>query len=279
MPVDIRRLHPDDADDVLRLAHLAGWNQTGQDVRRLLALEPDGCFAACESGQVVGTTTTTCYGTVLAWVGMVLVDPPFRRRGIASALMETALDYLRNRGVKTIKLDATPAGQPVYERLGFMPEVRLERWEGVPTPRSGAATESGKWEDIAATDRQAFGADRGGLLRIMLGDTDQPPVLVRDQRHEVIGYALNRPGSRARYVGPVIADSRGTAESLLAALLGRVGTGRVFIDLNPEFPGAIDLVQCLGFTRQRELLRMRLGPEVRLSVSRRVFAIAGPEVG
>src|SRR5262245_24795116 len=115
---------------MLRLCAAAGWNQTPADVRRLLALGAGGCFAAWDAGRGVGTTTTTTYGAELAWVGMVLVDPACRRRGVATALVGAALDYLRRRDVSTVKLDATPAGRPVYERLGFVPEGRLERWLG-----------------------------------------------------------------------------------------------------------------------------------------------------
>src|SRR5262245_64392456 len=115
---------------ILRLCELAGWNQTQKDIDRLLVLEPDGCFAACIDGRVVGTTTTTTYGTDLAWIGMVLVDPEYRRRGIATALMRAAFDFLKERRVTTVKLDATAAGQPLYKYFGFHPESRVERWMG-----------------------------------------------------------------------------------------------------------------------------------------------------
>jgi hypothetical protein len=129
---------------------------------------------------------------------------------------------------------------------------------------------------VAALDRAAFGADRGELLRRTIADTSRPVLTVRDDQHGVTGYALTRPGTRAEYVGPVIADDLRAAEILLsAALPGRP----TFIDVNTGFPGAADLVQRLGFTRQRELLRMRLGPDARVGLSERVFAIAGPEVG
>src|SRR5207253_338766 len=82
------------------------------------------------------------------WVGMVLVDPEFRRRGVATALMGAALDHLRRRGVTTVKLDATPAGRSVYERLGFEPESLLRRWAG-EAPAGGAAdAPAGTWDDV-----------------------------------------------------------------------------------------------------------------------------------
>jgi ribosomal protein S18 acetylase RimI-like enzyme len=40
---------------------------------------------------------------------MVLVHPDSRRRGVATALLEHTISYLRDR-VRCIKLDATPDG-------------------------------------------------------------------------------------------------------------------------------------------------------------------------
>jgi len=276
--VEIRRLSQGDAVALLRLCALAGWNQTGPDLARLLALEPGGCFAACAGGRLVGTTTTTTYGTELAWVGMVLVDSEFRRRGVATALMRAALDYLRGRGVVTVKLDATPEGRPVYERLGFVQEGLLERWAGDAPVRVAEPAEVGTWHDVAALDRAAFGADRGPLLRSVAADAG-PPLLARDARGEVCGYALTRSGSRAGYAGPVVAADAATARHLFAAALARLAGGPVFFDLNTDFPGAAELAGGFGLARQRELVRMRLGPDARVGLSRRVFAIAGPEVG
>lgn len=273
--VEIRRLRVSDIDAMLRLCALAGWNQTGQDVARLLALQPDGCFAACVGDLVVGTTTTTAYGTDLAWVGMVLVDPDFRRRGIATVLLETALRHLDGRGVRTVKLDATPAGRLVYERLGFVAEHVFERWTG-PAPAASAPASEGTWNEIAEADRLAFGADRGALLRGFIADAG-PPLVTRDGHDNVTAYAFRRPGTRAGYVGPVVADDAESAGTVLSAAAARLGAS-VLIDIDPAFPGAIGLVERLGFVRQRELIRMRRG-EQGPTTSARVFAIAGPAVG
>src|SRR5436190_22480309 len=105
------------AADALRRE--VGWNQKPQDWRRLLRLEPNGCFLAMHKGFLAGTVTTTTYGTALAWIGMMLVHPDHRRMGIATRLINRALEYLKEREVRCVKLDATPAGQPLYEQLGL----------------------------------------------------------------------------------------------------------------------------------------------------------------
>jgi GNAT superfamily N-acetyltransferase len=276
--VKIRPLTFDDIGAMSRLRDVAGWNQTEQDLRRLLKLEPEGCFAACLDGQVVGTTTTTTYGTDLAWIGMVLVDPDYRRRGIATALTERALAYLRSRGVRTIKLDATPAGRPVYERLGFEPDGRLERWAGEARGEV-VDTLTADWQDVAPMDRLVFGADRGNLMRTTLADSAKPLFLRLGEKSNVAGYAVGRPGVRAGYIGPVVADSIETVRALLPPVFAGFQGQPIYVDIDAEFPGAIELMREFGFTPQRELLRMRFGPAIRLARSPRVFAIAGPEVG
>src|SRR6185503_3320345 len=99
MEIEVRLLRESDLPAALRLKELAQWNQTENDWLRLLRLEPNGCFCATFDGEVVATTTTTTYGTDLAWIGMVLVDPRRRQLGIATRLMNRALEYLGKVGV------------------------------------------------------------------------------------------------------------------------------------------------------------------------------------
>jgi len=68
----------------MRLKEIAGWNQTTADWKRFLEASPGGCFAAEEDGRVCGTATTISFENRFAWVGMVLVDPEYRSRGIGT---------------------------------------------------------------------------------------------------------------------------------------------------------------------------------------------------
>src|SRR3954467_8790642 len=123
MKADIPRAH--------ELRRLANWNQSQQDWAGYLEFEPKGCFAAEVDGLVVGTATTITYGKSFGWIGMVLVDPDYRRGGVGTALLLRAIEFLKSRGVESIKLDATPMGRPVYLPLGFRDEYELARYEGI----------------------------------------------------------------------------------------------------------------------------------------------------
>src|SRR6266404_8815729 len=124
----MRHMTRQDIAGGMRLKDLAGWNQTEADWERFLSSSPDGCFVAEIDGRVIGTVTTIVYEDRFAWIGMVLVDPGFRNRGIGRALLQRAIEHLESRNLACIKLDATPQGKPVYEKVGFVSEYEIERW-------------------------------------------------------------------------------------------------------------------------------------------------------
>ena len=158
--LSLRVMGKDDVPAVEELRRLAEWNQTPEDWRRLLELEPEGCFLAELESELAGTVTTTAYGQAIAWLGMMLVHPKHRRQGIATRLMGQAIEYLRGRGVRCIRLDATPAGYPVYERLGFVPEWTLTRGQR-PAQDERQASNSGCWcSDDAGVGRAGLGWHR-----------------------------------------------------------------------------------------------------------------------
>src|SRR5688572_13181190 len=111
--IRVRLMTFDELELGLRLRQQAGWNQTVADWARFLRLQPDGCFVAESDGAPCRTATTCVMGDV-AWVGMMLVDPALRGRGIGRALMTHALAFLESRGVRTVRLDATALGAPLY---------------------------------------------------------------------------------------------------------------------------------------------------------------------
>jgi ribosomal protein S18 acetylase RimI-like enzyme len=59
----------------------------------------------------------------------VYVEPAWRRRGVAEALMRAVLGSLDRRGIRRVVLHASDEGRRLYERLGFVTtnEMRLRR--------------------------------------------------------------------------------------------------------------------------------------------------------
>lgn len=274
----LRPLASADLDFAHGLSRLAGWNQTRRDWERFLRLAPGGCFLAEDGGRPAGTATTTAYGREVAWIGMVLVHPDFRRRGIGTALLERAIGHLREeRGVACIRLDATPEGQPLYEGLGFRSEWGLRRWareakDTEPIPREKTATpELGA--DLSL-DREIFGADRSELLRALAAGSDDGMVLPDGS------FGLRREGERAHYLGPVSAASAESGLAIVEGLLARCPMDRtVYWDLPDANVAATECATRLGFRPVRALARMWLGDSPTPSDPLRMFGIADPGLG
>jgi len=276
--IEIRLLFESDIPAAMKLKEAAGWNQTEADWGRLIKLEPDGCFAAIENNQLVGTTTTITYEDRLAWIGMVLVDPQHRRRGIATRLIETALAYL-DRKVVVIKLDATAEGSPVYEKFGFKTESLVERWRGSVKSRSIERAETAtNVEALLALDRRAFSANRSRLIKSLIDDSGIAPVFVTGRSDSLTGYALARTGTRATYIGPVVTTDAAQVENLLDRSLAQLNGSSVYIDFSNECGVSSSVLVDRGFIKERDLIRMSYGSHG-MKTTPQVIAIAGPEIG
>jgi ribosomal protein S18 acetylase RimI-like enzyme len=64
-----------------------------------------------------------------AYVGLVATRTEAQRRGLAGELLRLALREARERGLGTTTLEATAAGAPVYERVGYRDLGVVEMWE------------------------------------------------------------------------------------------------------------------------------------------------------
>jgi predicted GNAT family acetyltransferase len=62
-------------------------------------------------------------------VSAVATLPEHRGRGLAGALISRLLAAAGERGARTGSLQASKAGAPVYERLGFADIGFVELWE------------------------------------------------------------------------------------------------------------------------------------------------------
>ncbi len=276
----LRRMTMQDVPAGMRLKEIAGWNQTPADWERFLSASPDGCFVAECQGRVVGTVTTISYQDRFGWIGMVLVDPDFRGRGIGTRLLEKAISYLDARGIPTLRLDATPQGKPIYEKLGFVSEYEIERW-ALPRAGGGDPVPEPSTEDLTAIlafDCEVFGASREALLRSLASCAPQFVCAVRD-RAEIRGYAFGRSGSLADHLGPWVARDESAAGELLDSFLRRSTRETVFVDCLPSNPSAQPLLCSHGFNFSRPLVRMYRGPNAHPGRASLVCAVLGPEFG
>jgi GNAT superfamily N-acetyltransferase len=266
----------------MRLKTQAGWNQTEADWRRFLTMQPDGCFVAEIDDTPVGTAAGCVLGSV-AWIAMVLVDAEFRGRGIGTALMDHALTFADRAGATSVRLDATPLGRRMYEKLGFLLQYELTRHAGSLSENSDSPSMTNvrparrsDYESILALDQDVTHTDRRKfLLRLFDEQPDGVRVFERDGRIE--GYLAQRAGSDAPQIGPCIATNE-AGQLLLTDASRRLVAQRVYMDAPNSNKDAAQFAKLAGLVPQRTLLRMCRGTQVS-DDCQRLWASSGPELG
>jgi hypothetical protein len=215
---------------------------------------------------------------------MMLVHPDRRRLGIGTRLMELVIQSLEGAGIACIKLDATPAGRPVYEKLGFVEECLLTRWQRpantpiswpeVGTTRTVVAED---WDSIERLDRRATGVDRSRFVRSVAEASRAVMACLRDGRVE--GWGMIRAGAVADYLGPVVCENSDVAMSLCSALIRLAGERSIAWDLFDESAVARAMAERFGFAPLRPLTRMRRGPATVKSEPSLQFGLVDPSIG
>ena len=279
MNIRLRLMTSDDIPDAMRLKEIAGWNQTIADWRRFLSASPQGCFVAEHEGKVIGTVTTIIYEDRFAWIAQLLVDPEYRGRGIGKRLLERAIWRLDTRNLACMKLDATPLGKPLYEKLGFETEYEIERWMlKRPIGEKEAQSKAVEIEDALRLDREIFGSDRSGLLRSLVEEAPEFTLASR-WNAGIVGYTFGRHGALADQLGPWMADNEDVAVELLDEVLRRSGRELLFVDCMINNPWALPLVKARGFEFSRPLTRMFRGTNKYPGRPELLCASLGPEFG
>ena len=281
----IRRLKKSEIPEVKRLCESVHWPYTLKDVERLYRLGPGGWFCAIVDRQFAGQAMGLKIED-LGCIGIVIVREDLRRKGIATALTETALKHLLDQGIKTVKLDATPEGYGIYERLRFVPEFSVVHYARGASlcPPSGdepAGIQSLRPADIAILaqmDKRYYGVDRSAVLKALAKDSEG---FVFSDRKKIRGYAMTRPMDyeNGLWLGPWVAKDSSSAETLLKQILSRSQGKEIRLGALEANLGNQDLLTRYGFKADFKITRMCYGRAMKRGNPSGIYAEAGHEKG
>jgi GNAT superfamily N-acetyltransferase len=255
----LRRMTLDDVPHIRKMYPKIGWNHTASQLRANINWAGAGSFCLELVGRLVGTANVINYGSDLAWIGMVVTDPDYQRRGFARRLMQVSMDYVQANRIKTTMLDASELGYGLYESLGFQPLYKIETWTGMP--QSVLRPDNIRpmtVEDLPAVvdlDARLFGLPRPQMLhwlREFGGWVDVTNGLLN-------GYIFAHAGESNR-VGPWYHHNPEGADALLqAALSSFAGQTPVRLDIPETNDAAKALAGRYGLSTRRGCMRMLWG--------------------
>jgi GNAT superfamily N-acetyltransferase len=282
-PLTLRRMTEDEAHMLVDWAAAEGWNPGLHDAETFWATDPEAFIAAELDGELIGGGTITCYEGAYGFMGLFIVRPRFRGRGLGARLWRARVQLMRGRlrPGAPIGMDGVYAMQAWYARGGFRFSHRSIRYEGVGAPADPPPTvvpvRDVPFERIAAYDRRCFPAARDGFLHAWL---EQPEALalawVEDDR--LRGYGVVRRCATGAKVGPLFADDAHVAESLYASLAAFAPDEPVFLDVPEVNAWAMALARRHRMHEVFGTARMYLGAQPRVAESR-IYGVTTFELG
>jgi predicted N-acetyltransferase YhbS len=204
----IRAMTPADVGPAAEMIRQGEWGDRSVFLAWAVAFPPSVLFVAEDAGRIVGTGIATANGPV-GWVGTIFVAPDRRREGLGQALTLTVIDDLESRGCRTLKLIATDAGRPLYERLGFEAQAPQLFFTAAGLAPNTADDRIRPFDPtmlpgIVALDRLATGEDRSAVLE-RLANPESARVLVGDDGSQR-GFLIRAPWGGVSLIAPEADD-------------------------------------------------------------------------
>ena len=277
-----------DIEALGRLRHQMDWARSEDLLRAIQRWRQGGIFLIRErelsaaTGAVGARPAAAVVATAappVGVIGSVMVRPEFQRGGLGRVIMEHALTWLAREGVRHVYLDATPAGRPLYRRLGFVdvtsswyiiapqPSLDQEALRALAKQDRVARVIRADMDTlprVAALDRRAFGGDRSGLLEQLMRTGRCELLIAESADGAALGYLITRPPEpplEGVRIGPLVASDDAVAAALLAAALEREEEpeGRVLsASVAGCNPRALALFDAIGAAPIEDDLIMRL---------------------
>lgn len=282
MSVSIHPLAETDLDSAA-LILASAFQRSGHwanDLRFFRSLQPDGYFGAYLDGALAGMVGAIIYSN-FAYIGMMGVHQDFQRRGLGLALMQHLLNWLDEKNIPQVQLDASEAGQPMYEKLGFTALERvfvLQRQAGPPFPKLPKQSEHIQPSDLAALaemDAKIFGADRCRVFSALLETYSGRAFKSHDTQGRMTGYLF----TQERRIGPWVMLEPGDDETLLQTALSLNFSEAVSAIVPETSPAALELLQRYGFETTRVNRHMVRGAAQLTGQRTKVFAQVSLSIG
>jgi GNAT superfamily N-acetyltransferase len=257
------------------LSAALGWPHRVEDWRFVLGLGHG--LAAIDGDRLQGTLIWWPFGARYATLGMVIVDSALQGRGLGRRLMVAAL---QQTGDRTVLLNATAQGRPLYEKLGFEPIGTVRQHQAAnlvaASELPARAMTGGDLRTIATLDAQAAGFERDAMLEA-LASAGQGLVLERDGT--IAAWSFFRRFGRGYVIGPVGAREGALARGLVASWIARYPADFLRVD-TPAAQGLSSWLEATGLPQVGEVVTMVRGtPPPSDAAGPRLFALASQALG
>ncbi len=250
--LEIRNMSRPELDELISWAANEGWNPGLHDAELYWATDPQAFISAELDGEVIGGGAINAYSGEFGFMGLFIVKPEYRNRGLGTTLWNARRKRLLDRlnPGASIGLDGVFEMQYYYAKGGFVFSHRNMRFRAEITDPPATSRDDDKniiplaalpFDQLLDYDRTCFPAMRPEFLQEWIAQPDALALgYLRDGR--VGGYGVVRRCKEGCKVGPLFADDPRVVESLYAHLAEFAVGGPLFIDAPENNPAAMAFV-------------------------------------
>ncbi|MDM5374815.1 GNAT family N-acetyltransferase [Bacillus bombysepticus] len=253
LEIRVERLQKEQISDIVALSSYIGWDYNREEVETIFN---SGIVYGVwnERKELIASAAIILYGEKLASIGMVIVHPDYKGRGIGKIITEACVKSVSAH--TPIMLIATDEGKPLYEKLEFSAVSYVSKYICNSYNAKGYCVrnedyvmnyEEGDLEKIIKIDEYAFGTNRKVFLKKRIIQSEQC-IVVKDKEQNVLGYGLSIQTPENKIIGPVVARNDAMAMRIVH-YLAREHHGKLRIDVPEGKNDFVNQLEAVGFQK------------------------------
>ncbi|MED3178876.1 GNAT family N-acetyltransferase [Bacillus thuringiensis] len=253
LEIRLERLREEQIGDIVSLSSYIGWDYNREEVETIFN---SGIVYGVwnERKELIASAAIILYGEALASIGMVIVHPDYKGRGIGRVITNSCMNSVSAQ--TPIMLIATDEGKPLYEKLGFRVVSYVSKYICNSYNANHKCAENEEYmmvyresdlEGIIKIDEGAFGTSRNEFLKQRIMQSERC-VVVKDTKEDVVGYGISIQTSENKIIGPVVAKNNAMAMRIVHDL-ARGHNGKLRMDVPEGKNGFMKELEIAGFKK------------------------------
>ncbi|MFZ7935325.1 GNAT family N-acetyltransferase [Bacillus thuringiensis] len=283
LEIRVECLRKEQIGDIVALSSYIGWDYNREEVETIFT---SGIVYGVwnERKELIASAAIILYGEALASIGMVIVHPDYKGRGIGKVITNSCMNSVSAQ--TPIMLIATDEGKPLYEKLGFRVVSYVSKYICNSYNANNHCIENEDYmmnyeecdlEKIIKIDENAFGTNRKVFLKKRIMQSEQCNV-VKDKEQNVLGYGLSIQTPENKIIGPVVAKNNAMAMRIVHDL-ARGHNGKLRMDVPEGKNDFMKELEIAGFKKVNTPPIMMKNSDKLLKRSNELYSIAAQVFG
>ncbi|MBK5430832.1 GNAT family N-acetyltransferase [Bacillus sp. TH25] len=279
----VERLRKGRIEDIVALSSYIGWDYNREEIETILNT---GIVYGVvnEREELIASAAIILYGETLASIGMVIVHPDYKGRGIGKIITDSCVKSVSTQ--TPIMLIATDEGKVLYEKLGFRAVSYVSKYicnsynanyHCVGNEGYIVNYEERDLEGIIQIDEDAFGTNREEFLKYRIIQSEQC-IVTKDAQQNVLGYGISIQTPENKIIGPIVAKNDKMTMRMVHYLV-REHNGKLRIDVPEGKKDFMKELEIIGFKKVNTPPIMMKNSDKLLKRNNELYSIAAQIFG